>query len=59
VSSANIIGSDKEFVVGSQSFIYILLKAKALKFSLGELHISLFLFLVAFDNFISIFLSLR
>jgi hypothetical protein len=45
VPYANKMGSDKLFIAGDRPFIYIyiyiLWKAKALKFTPGELHVSL------------------
>jgi hypothetical protein len=56
VSLANIMGSDKVFIVGGRSFIYIM-KSKGPKIDPGELHILLFpLFEENFCNdFISAF----
>jgi hypothetical protein len=41
LSSANKMGSNKVFIVGGRSFIYVK-KSKALKLTLGELYILLF-----------------
>jgi hypothetical protein len=42
VSLENEIHSDKVFIAGGRLFIYILRKAKDLKLTPGELHVSLF-----------------
>jgi hypothetical protein len=41
VSSSNIMGSDKVFIVGGRLFIYIM-KSKGPRVDLEEIHVSLF-----------------